>query len=216
MCCDNKNQSMRVGGRTKIVKRIVLLLLVSLFTIKPLLAAPLGLPQSTAKIGYSAGYLWLSVDDPDGDTESSTGGQPFGLVYSDWFVGDFRYWAELFYYSASLDAATDKVGQDVERYGLRISAQKSFRIVEKWAPWLGLGFDVSQAKYSLRHTIDNEGFLAERFPDRDEMAVSLLVNAISEWSIAGDWSIALKLEQSIPLSSDVTEFLVSGALLYRY
>jgi hypothetical protein len=216
VCCYNKNHSKKVGGARKIANNAFFLLAVLLFSIEPLAAAPLGLPQSTAKIGYSAGFLWLSVDDPDGDTETAIGGQPLGLIYSDWFVGDFRYWSELFYYSATLDDSPNNIGQDVERYGVRFSMQKSFRVVEKWAPWLGLGLDLSQAKYTLRHTKDSKGFLDERFSDRDEVAVSLLVNAISEWSIAGDWSVALKLEQSIPLSSDVTEFLVSGALLYRY
>jgi hypothetical protein len=213
---NKKNQNKKLRGARKITIHAFSILIVLLLSIEPLAAVPLGLPQSTAKIGYSAGFVWLSVDDPDGDTKTSIGAQPVGLIYTDWFIGDFRYWSELFYYSASLDASTNSIGQDVERYGVRFSMQKSFRVVEKWAPWLGLGLDVSQAKYTLRHTKDDEGYLAERYPDRDEMAVSLLVNAISEWSIARDWSVALKLEQSIPLSGDVTEFLVSGAVLYRY
>jgi hypothetical protein len=213
---NKKNHNKKERGATVITNHVLFLLIMLVLSIEPLAAVPLGLPQSTAKIGYSAGFVWLSVDDPDGDTKNSTGGQPVGLIYTDWFIGDFRYWSELFYYSASLDSSITNIGQDVERYGVRFSMQKSFRIVEKWAPWFGVGLDLSQAKYTLRHTKDNEGFLAERFPDRDEVAVSLLVNAISEWTIARDWSVALKLEQSIPLSSDVTEFLVSGAVLYRY
>ncbi|MGD8940243.1 MAG: hypothetical protein PVJ72_12740 [Gammaproteobacteria bacterium] len=213
---NKKNQNKKGRGARKTTIHAFSILIVLLLSIEPLAAVPLGLPQSTAKIGYSAGFVWLSVDDPDGDTKTSTGTQPISLIYTDWFIGDFRYWSELFYYSASLDDSGTNIGQDVERYGVRFSMQKSFRVVEKWAPWLGLGLDVSQAKYTLRHTKDDEGYLAERYPDRDEMAVSLLVNAISEWSIARDWSVALKLEQSIPLSGDVTEFLVSGAVLYRY
>ena len=212
----NQNNADSIKGAGKIHHGIVLFFVVLLVCANSVLAAPLGLPQNTAKIGYSAGIARVSVDDPDGDTTSTTGGQPVGLIYSDWFLGDFRYWSELFYYSASLDATTNNIGQDVKRYGVRLSAQKSFRIIEKWAPWLGLGLDLSQAKYTLRYTKTEDGYLDKRFPDRDEFAVSLLVNAISEWSIARDWSVALKLEQSIPLSSDVSEFLVSGAVLYRY
>lgn len=174
------------------------------------------MPESTAKIGYSAGFVAVSVDDPDGDTESATGGQPAGLIYTDWLFGDIRHWTELYYYGATLDASSNKIGQDVKRYGLRFSLQKSFRLIEKWAPWFGLGLDVSQAKYTVRYTKTDDGFLDQKFDDRDEVAVSLLVNAISEWSIARNWSVAVKLEQSVPLSSDVTEFLVSGAVLYRY
>ena len=214
MCSYNKNQ--KAGRSNKPISQAIFLLVVLALSIEPLAAVPLGLPESTAKIGYSAGFLWLSVDDPDGDTESATGGQPVGLIYTDWLFGDFRHWTELYYYSASLDASSKNIGQDVERYGARFSLQKNFRIVQKWAPWVGLGLDVSQAKYTLRHTKTDDGFLDQRFDDRDEVAVALLVNAVSEWTVARNWSVALKLEQSIPLSSDVTEFLVSGAVLYRY
>lgn len=211
----NKNQNKEDWAAKTAIQAFFLLVVVFL-SIEPLAAVPLGLPQNTAKIGYSAGFAWVSVDDPDGDTKAAIGGQPIGLIYTDWFIGDFRYWTEAYYYSASLDASSTNIGQDVQRYGVRFSTQKSFRVVEKWAPWLGLGLDVSQAKYTVRHTKTDDGFLKEKFPDRDEIAFSLLINAVSEWSIANDWSIALKLEQSIPLSSDVYEFLISGAVLYRY
>ena len=218
-----KNQTNAVRGREKFISAFFLIsALTILLSTKPLVAAPLpmGLPESTAKIGYSAGLARVSVDDPDGQTESNIGGQPFGLIYTDWFLGGYRYWSEVFYYSATLDDANDNVGQDVERYGLRFSLQKNFRIVQAWAPWLGAGLDVSQAKYTQRHTKYSEGFYKgfrkDIYPDRTEVAVSLLVNAVSEWTIGRDWSLAFKLEQSIPLSSDVSEFLVSGALLYRY
>ena len=211
-----QQQNQHTGTFNKISIQIALLVTLVALGIEPLSAVPLGLPESTAKIGYSAAMVWVNVDDPDGDTESTAGVQPIGLVYTDWFIGDFRHWSELYYYSASLDSSTTNIGQDVERYGLRFSLQKSFRVLEKWAPWLGLGLDVSQAKYTLRHTKTEDGFLAERYPDRDEITASLLINAISEWSIAKDWSLALKLEQSIPLSGDVMEFMASGVVLYRY
>jgi hypothetical protein len=221
VCSNNKNQhlksqNLKAGRSNKFINQAFFLLVLVTLNIEPSAAVPLGMPESTAKIGYSAGYVLVSVDDPDGDTETATGGQPAGLIYTDWLFGDFRHWTELYYYGANLDASTNKIGQDVKRYGLRFSLQKSFRLIEKWAPWFGLGLDVSQAKYTVRYTKTDDGFLDQKFDDRDEVAVSLLVNAVSEWSIARDWSVALKLEQSVPLSSDVTEFLVSGAVLYRY
>jgi len=196
---------------------ISFLLIAVALGIGPVAAVPLGLPESTAKIGYSAGLAWVSIDDPDGDTQAATGTQPFGLIYTDWFLGDFRYWSEVYYYSASLDASATDIGQDVERYGARFSVQKNFRVMQRWAPWLGAGVDLSQAKYTLRHTLTDDGlYLGNRYDDRDEFAVSLLLNAVSEWSLSENWSVSLKLEQSIPLSGDVTDFVASGGVLYRY
>lgn len=215
MYIDKNNQNRKVGLGIKSCQ-VLFLLFMLVLGVEPSAAVPLGLPPSTAKLGYSAAYVRASVDDPDGDTQTASGVQPLGLVYTDWLIGDFRYWSELYYYATELDAATNRIGQDVKRYGVRFSAQKNLRFMQAWAPWLGLGLDVSQANYSNRHTVDSEGFLADSFDDRDEVAVSLLVNVISEWSVAGNWSVGLKLEQSIPISSDISEFLVSGAVLYRY
>lgn len=179
-------------------------------------AAPLGLPESTAKIGYGIGAAYTSIDDPDGDTAATVGYQPLMLVYSDWFMGDFRYWTEAFYYVASLDASQTEIGQDVERYGIRFSLQKSFRVAGAWAPWFGAGLDVSQVKYTLRHTVDENGYRDQRYPDLDEIAVALLLNAHSEWNVSRNWSIGAKLEQSIPLSGEILETVLAASILYRY
>ena len=42
------------------------------------LAAAIGLPESTARIGYAAGVSRLSVDDPDGSTEAAVDVQQIG------------------------------------------------------------------------------------------------------------------------------------------
>ena len=192
------------------------LVMIYTLTIQCSIAAPLGLPKSTAKIGYGIGAGYVSVDDPDGDTKNSTTVLPFTLIYTDWLMGDIRQWTELYYYKTSLDADANNIGQDVERYGIRFSLQKSFRLARSWSPWLGAGIDLSNASYTARHTMDSEGFLIQAYPDRDETDISLLLNIISEWSLRPDWTIGVKLEQSIPTSGDIMEFSAVMAILYRY
>lgn len=187
-----------------------------LLTIQCSIAAPLGLPKSTAKIGYGIGAGYVSVDDPDGDTKNSTTVLPFNFIYTDWIKGDIRQWTELYYYKTSLDADVNNIGQDVERYGVRFSLQKSFRLAKSWSPWLGAGIDLSNASYSARHTKDSEGFLIQAYPDREETDVSILLNLISEWSLQQDWTIGAKLEQSIPIGGDIMEFSAVITILYRY
>ena len=46
---------------------------------------------------------------------------------------------------------------------------------DNWAPWLGLGLDLSRSDYSKRHTVDSDGFLLERFSDRDETGLGLVI-----------------------------------------
>lgn len=179
-------------------------------------AAPLGLPKSTAKIGYAIGAAYVSVDDPQTDKAGEWAGQPLNLIYTDWLVTDIRYWTSLYYLKANLDASNGTAGQDAERYGLRLSLEKSIRLTRSWAPWFGIGIDISKANYSVRHTVDEDGFLLETFPDRSETTAALVFSALSEWSVARDWSVGLKLEQSVPATGDISEFLTSVAILYRY
>ena len=179
-------------------------------------AAPLGLPQNTAKIGYAVGAIHLSVDDPEGDTQDDWAFLPFTLIYTDWLIRDIRFWTELYYFETDIDASTRDIGQNIERYGLRFSLQKSLRISSLWAPWFGIGVDLSHTQYDDRHTIDNEGFLLERFADRDETEFALLVNLLSEWSLTKKWSAGVKFEQAIPVYADITDFRASAVVLYKY
>ena len=176
----------------------------------------LGLPKNTAKIGYGIGAGYVSVDDPDGDTNSQIAPLPFNVVYTDWLFGDVRQWTELYYYQTSLDADATNIGQDVERYGVRFSLQKSFRLARSWSPWLGAGIDVSKASYRKRHTKDSEGFLTQTYPDRSATDVSLLLNMVSEWALQRNWSLGAKLEQSIPIGGDFMDFSAIVIILYRY
>jgi len=180
------------------------------------IAAPIGLPQNTGKIGYSIGTSNVSLDDPNGATSTSWSAQPLNLVYTDWLFRDVRQWTELYYSRTALEADASHIGQNIERYGLRFSLQKTYRVTQNWSPWFGAGVDVSSNHYDTRHTKDADGYLIEAYSDRDETSFSLLINMLSEWSLQKDWTAGAKLEQSIPVNGDITEFTAAVTLLYRY
>lgn len=168
-------------------------------------------------VGYSIGAALVSVDDPAGSTESSWTLQPISLVYTARLWGNgARYWSEFYYYKAMLDASSTKIGQDAERYGMRLSLQKNLKIAPKFSAWLGAGIDISQENFMTRHTVDSDGFLIKAYPDREGTSVAGVVNAVSEWPLAHAWNIAAKLEHTIPIDGHITESLVSVILLYRY
>lgn len=168
-------------------------------------------------LGYSIGAALVSVDDPEGDTEASWSIQPISLIYTArlWSNG-IRYWSELYYYQAKLDADPTNLGQDAKRYGLRVSLQKSLPVSPKYSLWFGAGVDISQASYTKRHTIDNDGFLLTVSPDREETIFAGVINLMNEWSISRKWSIGAKLEKSIPFEGDIEESLAAVTILYRY
>ncbi|NOZ53764.1 MAG: hypothetical protein GXP08_11620 [Gammaproteobacteria bacterium] len=198
------------------IKKRLTLACLSYIIINSVHAAPLGLPKSTAKVGYAIGAANVSVDDPETGSSTKWGVQPTSLIYTDWLVTDIRYWTTLYYLKTKLDASTDNTGQDATRFGVRFSLQKSLRLTHAWAPWFGIGIDVSRAQYTVRHTVDEEGFLLETFPDRSETTAAVVFSALSEWSLTRDWSVGLNFEQSLPITGDISEFLTSVAILYRY
>ena len=158
----------------------------------------------------------VAVDDPDGATQDNWAALPFNLVYTDWLVRDIRQWTELYYFETSLDADATNIGQNINRYGVRFSLQKNYRVTQSWSPWFGAGVDLSNTRYSTRHTKDSDGYLLQAFDDRDETNVSVLLNVLSEWSLQKDWTIGTKLEQSIATGGDISEFSAALTVLHRY
>jgi len=194
---------------------LIILILLPAFVVHPAYAA-LGLPENTAKLGYATGTAYVSVDDPDGNTAKEWTPLPLTLIHTDWLIGDIRYWSELFYYKAILNPSKNKVGQNAEQYGFRISLQKSLRVTRLWAPWFGVGIGASRVTYTTRHTTDPDGFLLAAYPDREQTSIVLLLNIVSEWPLARNWDIGAKLEQAIPVDGDISESSALIILLYRY
>jgi len=192
------------------------LLVVILCISFPAFGAALGQPKRTSMIGYAIGATQVSVDDPRGDTETAWALQPATLIYTARLMSGVRYWSELYYYTASLDAATDRIGQDVEQFGLQISLQKSLPVSPGWVTWFGAGIGVSQTSYTTRHTIDSEGYLLARYPDRSDTGAVLLLNVVSEWALDRNWGLGVKLEQAVAMAGDTGGSQGSLTLLYRY
>jgi hypothetical protein len=194
----------------------IILIACSMFVTTLANAAAIGLPDSTARIGYGLGIGHISVDDPKGDSDTKWSPLPLNLIYTDWLTSDIRYWTEVFYYDSSLDAGTDKIGQNINHYGIRFSLQKSLRISPMWAPWFGAGLGFSHANYTDRHIIDNDGYLVESYPDREESLVALILNITNEWPVQHNWTIGAKLEQSIPVDNKLADFMATLIFVYRY
>ena len=178
-------------------------------------AGAIGLPETTARIGYGVGVYRLAVDDPDGPTQAAVSAQPLTLIYTDWLPGGLRYWAEGYFARTRLDAANGKLGEDVSRYGIQFAVQHNVRW-GSWSPWLGVGMDLSRNQYSKRYTVDSDGFLLNTYADRTATAVGINIHAVSEWALERNWDLSAKLEQVIPVSGGVNETSLTVGILYLY
>ena len=180
------------------------------------MAQAIGLPENTARIGIGGGAARMTVDDPDGPTATDYATQPLTLIYTDWFFGRSRLWSELYYNQARLAATSTRIGQEVQHYGYRASVQWPLGLDGPLHLWFGGGVDLSRAQYTLRHTVDQDGFLANRYADRDTFEAGLLLNINSEWALRQNWSVGAKIEQLVPVAGNVDELTGLITILYRY
>ncbi len=179
------------------------------------MAAAIGMPQQTARVGIALGFANFTVDDPDGDSETEWAVRPINFIYTDRAFDSYRYWAEAFYHDTVLSASTSKIGQEIKQLGVRGSIQKEISRHTLGDSWLGAGLQLSYDDYKNRHTVDNAGFLAQTYSDRSGFESALLINYVLEKNIAG-WDVAGKLEKSIAIGDGTSEFSVFVALLLNY
>ncbi len=198
------------------MKKVLITVLLGLSMNESVMAAAIGLPdENTARIGYLVGVTNFALDDPDGHTKSVVDTLPFTLIYTNWLPHGWRYWAEAYFFATTLDGNAGDIQQDVRRIGARLSLQRNLHLW-RWSFWLGAGLDVSSNKYTKRYSVDKDGFLLNRYPDRSETALGVNTQMISEWPLAKDWDLAAKLEHVFSVNGGITETSLSAGILYRY
>jgi len=178
--------------------------------------AAIGLPDNTARVGFSLGAARLYVSDPLGDTIPVVAVQPLKVMYSEWLSGGYRAWVESYYQEASMAADESHIGQYFQQGGMHFSIQRNFKIVEFFKPWIGLGVDLSLGRYTQRHTKDDEGYLLERYADRLQPTVGSLFYLVNEWQISKEWNMGGSVLQRLSFNKAVTETSFSLFFLTRF
>lgn len=177
-------------------------------------AAAIGEPEQTARFGYGINASSVNVEDPDGATNDETELFPWNFVYTDRWIGGFRYWAEGFYQDFSLAPSADRIAQDVERYGVRFSAQRKLEWIESWQIWAGAGVILSKDDFSRRFKVDSDGFLAASYPDRSQNHIGFQVDVTGEWALNRQWDAAARFLYAPAIGDGVEEIGVSLIFLY--
>ncbi len=197
------------------LKRIALITIAMLLI--PVLAdgATLGLPETTARIGYAAGPAYVSIDQAN-SARNSTWATAQSLIYTDWFMAGTRYWAALRYGQADLDGTVSKIGEHMTFYGARVSIQDNVRFAPGFSPWVGAGLDVSVRRHTRRYTVDSDGYLAEQFPEQTTRSAGLVLNAIQEWAVGRTFHVSASVEQLIDIAERFRETTLAAAILYRF
>ncbi len=165
--------------------------------------------------GWSPKVALLSVDDPDGNTETSSDAQLLSgfLFYS--LDRDTRVAAIVTKYDFELAPGFGKIGQDVESTSIAIFYQSQFKWHRHFKPWLGIGGVFNFDKFTNRVTTDEDGFLVGSYDDREETTVNLGLIASKEWSISDTFELGLNIEYLVSLGDTLEGFTVGMSFLYK-
>ena len=171
--------------------------------------------ESDKSIEYSATFNNLSVNDPNGSTESVTKFSPYHVAWVSKLGRDTRYRAEIYYTEFKLSASTVNIGQEVTQLDFSASYQKRFNISRSIHPYIGIGLSYSQFESIARHKVDSSGFLTSIYPDRSEDLIYLLLSTDFEFEINKTFDVGFKLQHREPFGDGVTDSSVGVSLIYK-
>ena len=169
-----------------------------------------------SKVGVAPGFLLATVEDPDGDADSYSGLLPLSLVFSHDLSNKTRIYSTFSYFSFDLDAGTDKIGQDISGYELAATWQRIFKLGYELHFFAGIGFGYTNADFTKRHTVDEDGYLARRYEDRSEGYLSIIGNISKEWEVTDIIDVGFNLSYKHALSDGVSGFNGAVTVMYKF
>ena len=175
----------------------------------------IGLPPTTVQFGFGTNLNLVSVNDRQGDTDSQFSAQSGSIYVTDWFLGETRYLGELYISKYLFEAEGNKTGEQVDSKGARFSVQYHGQHNKYFAPWYGVGIDISRTDFTKRHKVDSDGFLVREYDDLNKGSFNLIFNMMQSWSISADVDLGAKLEYSVPLGQTVNGFSASMLIIFR-
>jgi len=180
-----------------------------------LLAAAMGIPQNTLKLGLLLQSGFYSNFESEGKTRSTFAMQPINFVVTDWLPNGRKYWLELYYSQISFKAHENHLGESVKQSGAKLSFIHLFNSRQRWHPWLGLGLDLSKIDSSKRHFVDEDGYLIKSFKDNSTYSMSIASQFAAEWHYSSSANIGIKSEYILPVTDSLQSFTLSVYYIVR-
>lgn len=174
-----------------------------------------GLPVSQ-RYGIAVNTDVVSVNDPDGNTDTDTVGY-LSAIYTSPVNRNYPYirmWSQLSYRSFQLDAGNKVVGQSVESLTASSLVQRSFGVSRYYRPWVGIGLTADIASYQDRQSADSDGFLAATYSDRSETTFSTVLNMGLGSKDLGEYFIAANYFYSKPMGDGIESSSVQVSVLF--
>ena len=187
--------------------------LLGVFQVQQVHADALGAPDVRGRWGYAMALSRVSIDDPQGPTETVTAPFPFNFVYAYSWREPLRLWAEGFYHAAAADPSPTEIGQDLSRVGGRLMLHRRLDFPGRMRWWAGGGLTLARERFTVRQQVDSDGF-GIRYDDRSELSTGITFDALSEWRLNKNWDSAAHLLYDSPLDNGVEELSLSITFLF--
>jgi len=173
-------------------------------------------PDNGIKFGWAPFYSPnLTVDDPDGSTDSSQEFVALSAVAMIPFGRDDRWMTNITKYDFTLDASRNDIGQDVKSITVAGFYQRRLRLSRYFKPWIGIGPQIEFSDTTGRHTVDADGFLAQTFSDQDGVAYAVGLVASHEWQFSDHIDLGMNAQYLFSISDAIEGGSLGALLLYR-
>lgn len=174
-------------------------------------------PPEYLKFGWTPAVgLNLSVDDPDGSTDTTSGAMPLSASASFPVGRDSRVLINLARYDFELDASQRDIGQKVRSTTVGGFYQWRLRLSRYFKPWIGFGPQIEFTDINARHTVDAQGFLQQTFPDRSGTAYAAAIVASHEWPVSAHLEAGVNAQYVISVKDALEGGLVGVSVLYHW
>lgn len=167
-------------------------------------------------IGVMPAAMNYVSQEPEGDTDREMVVYPltlsatFNINRINRIVTDFRY------VDFDVPAGKGGLGVTVEGYQFSTVFQHQFRLARNFRPWIGGGVISSIIETTDRFRTDNDGFLIERFDDREETSLAGVISTGLEFEITRQWHLAAEARYEMPFSDGLEGYGVSGGIRYQF
>lgn len=165
------------------------------------------------QIGTMVGGAVSDIDDPKGDTASDPYFSFLNVIATFPYGRDQQVLFHFFHDRFKLDASTSEIGQKVSTLGTNASWQYRWRLARYFKPWIGGGIGFSNNRFKDRFLIDGDSFVVKEFSNRDERAISLILNAHSPIAEIGKVSLGALLQYEFPLRGTVSRLFFGLTLM---
>jgi len=108
----------------------------------------------------------LTLDDPDGDTNSPTLTIPGLLVNYDLNTRGLRALLSVDYIDVEFDGNMVEIEQEASGYSFALGLERRFALSRKTKIWAGASIKYMELDFENRFTVDDEGFLDQGYNDR--------------------------------------------------